>query len=89
MDAKVVIAGGSLVGALTALMLAQQRPDWPIVVVEPRDSGPPNDKRHALAAASAKRRSSELLGAAQTQTPIEHIHISDRGYLGAMELCGR
>ncbi|AVJ56747.1 2-octaprenyl-6-methoxyphenyl hydroxylase [Idiomarina sp. OT37-5b] len=88
MDAKVVIAGGSLVGALTTLMLAQQRPDWPIVVVEPRDSGPPNDKRIiALAAASAKRLEQlGVLGAAQTQTPIEHIHISDRGHLGAMEL---
>ena len=88
MDAKVVIAGGSLVGALTALMLAQQRPDWPIVVVEPRAEGPPQDKRIiALAAASAKRlKQLGVLNEHITQTPIEHIHISDRGFIGAPEL---
>ena len=88
MDAKVVIAGGSLVGALTALMLAQQRPDWPIVVVEPRADGPPQDKRIiALAAASAKRlKQLGVLNEHITQTPIEHIHISDRGFIGATEL---
>ena len=88
MDAKVVIAGGSLVGALTALMLARQRPDWQIVVVEPRAEGPPKDKRIiALAAASAARlKSLGVLEPQFTQIPIQHIHISDRGYLGATEL---
>jgi len=87
-DAKVVIAGGGLVGALTALMLAKQHPDWPIVVVEPRAEGPPDDKRIiALAAASAKRLTGlGVLKDTQQQTPIEHIHISDRGYIGATEL---
>lgn len=88
MDAKVVIAGGSLVGALTALMLARQRPDWNIIVVEPRAEGPPQDKRIiALAAASAKRlKKLGVLAPGVTQTAIEHIHISDRGFVGATEL---
>ncbi|WP_404397278.1 2-octaprenyl-6-methoxyphenyl hydroxylase [Idiomarina loihiensis] len=86
-QADVVIAGGSLVGALTGLMLAQQQPDWSIVVCEPRAEGPPADKRIiALAAASAKRLQS--LGALDgiDSTPIKHIHISDRGFAGAAEL---
>ncbi|MGM0481799.1 MAG: 2-octaprenyl-6-methoxyphenyl hydroxylase [Pseudomonadota bacterium] len=88
MDAKVVIAGGGLVGALTALMLAEQHPDWSIVVIEPRAEGPPADQRIiALAAASVKRlQAMGVLNGQSQQTPIEHIHISDRGYLGAAEL---
>lgn len=88
MDAKVVIAGGGLVGALTALMLAEQHPDWSIVVIEPRAEGPPADQRIiALAAASVKRlQKMNVLDEYSWQTPIEHIHISDRGYLGAAEL---
>lgn len=87
MHADVAIAGGGLVGALTGLMLAQQHPDWRIVVCEPRAEGPPPDKRIiALAAASANRL--QRLGVLDgiDSTPIQHIHISDRGYLGATEL---
>ncbi|MDV6315710.1 2-octaprenyl-6-methoxyphenyl hydroxylase [Idiomarina sp. HP20-50] len=83
----VAIAGGGLVGALTGLMLAQQRPDWRIVVCEPRAEGPPTDKRIiALAAASAQRL--QTLGVLEgiESTPIKHIHISDRGFAGATEL---
>ncbi|RUO68433.1 2-octaprenyl-6-methoxyphenyl hydroxylase [Idiomarina ramblicola] len=85
--ADVAIAGGGLVGALTGLMLAQQRPDWHIVVCEPRAEGPPADKRIiALAAASAQRlQSLGVLDSIDT-TPIKHIHISDRGFAGAAEL---
>ncbi|MCK7459462.1 2-octaprenyl-6-methoxyphenyl hydroxylase [Idiomarina aminovorans] len=86
-QADVAIAGGGLVGALTGLMLSQQRPDWRIVVCEPRPDGPPADKRIiALAAASAQRLKS--LGALDgiDSTPIKHIHISDRGFAGATEL---
>jgi len=86
-QADVAIAGGGLVGALTGLMLAQQRPDWSIVVCEPRPEGPPADKRIiALAAASAERLRN--LGALDgiESTPIKHIHISDRGFAGATEL---
>lgn len=93
MDAKqltadVVIAGGSLVGALTGVMLARQRPDWRIAVCEPRLEGPPNDKRIiALAAASAARlQRLGVLGELSDATAIRHIHISDKGYLGATEI---
>lgn len=85
--ADVVIAGGGLVGALTGLMLAQQRPDWHIVVCEPRAEGPPADKRIiALAAASAQRLQSLGVLNGIDSTPIKHIHISDRGFAGATEL---
>ncbi|MBJ7266807.1 2-octaprenyl-6-methoxyphenyl hydroxylase [Idiomarina abyssalis] len=85
--ADVVIAGGGLVGALTGLMLAQQRPDWHIVVCEPRAEGPPADKRIiALAAASAQRLQNLGVLDGIDSTPIEHIHISDRGFAGATEL---
>ena len=31
-SADIAIVGGGLVGALTGMMLAQQRPDWRIVI---------------------------------------------------------
>lgn len=88
MDANVVIAGGGLVGALTALMLAEQDPQRDITVIEPRAEGPPADKRIiALAAASAKRLEHlGVLAELSQPTPIEHIHISDRGFIGSTEL---
>lgn len=51
----IVIAGGGLVGALTALLIARQRRDWPILVLEPSAAGPAQDKRTlALAAATVQ-----------------------------------
>ena len=86
-SADVAIVGGGLVGALTGMMLAQQRPDWRIVICEPRKEGPPNDKRIiALAAASAHRLSKLGVLDNITHEPIKHIHISDRGFIGGTEL---
>lgn len=85
--ADVAIVGGGLVGALTGMMLAQQRPDWRVVICEPRQEGPPNDKRIiALAAASAHRLSKLGVLTDITHQPIQHIHISDRGFIGGTEL---
>lgn len=88
MDAEVVIAGGGLVGTLTAVMLAERRPDWRIIIVEPGVDGPAPDKRYiALAAASAKRlQQIGVFNVSDTHMPIKHIHISDRGFIGATEL---
>lgn len=97
MDAEqvtpVVIAGGGLVGSLMAFLFAQQRPDVVVKVIEPQADGPVPDKRTiALAAATV-----DLLRAqgvwqdvatddATQAEAIEHIHVSDRGYLGTTRL---
>jgi 2-octaprenyl-6-methoxyphenol hydroxylase len=89
----VVIAGGGLVGSLVAFLFAQQRPDVAVKVVEPQADGPVPDKRTiALAAATVDLLRAQGIwqelsanGATQAQA-IEHIHVSDRGYLGATRL---
>ncbi|WP_417690960.1 2-octaprenyl-6-methoxyphenyl hydroxylase [Pseudidiomarina sp.] len=93
MDAKqvtpVVIAGGGLVGSLMAFLFAQQRPDVVVKVVEPQADGPVPDKRTiALAAATVDLLNGQGIWqdlAAQAEA-IRHIHVSDRGYLGATRL---
>lgn len=87
--APVVIAGGGLVGALTALLIARGRPDWAIHVLEPQANGPAMDKRTiALAAATVTllERIGVWAAVADTANPIEHIHVSDRGHLGMTRL---
>lgn len=93
MDAKqitpLVIAGGGLVGSLMALLLAQKRPDVAVTIVEPQADGPVPDKRTiALAAATVDLlcRQGIWQDLATTAEPIQHIHVSDRGYLGATRL---
>ncbi|RUO69877.1 2-octaprenyl-6-methoxyphenyl hydroxylase [Pseudidiomarina sediminum] len=94
MDAKqvthdVIIAGGGLVGSLAAVLLARQRPDLSIVVVEPQPQGPVPDKRTiALAAATVGLLQRQQLWQPLTEVSeaIQHIHVSDRGYLGATRL---
>lgn len=87
--APVVIAGGGLVGALTALLIARSRPDWTIHVLEPQADGPAMDKRTiALAAATVEllQRIGVWQHVAESASPIEHIHVSDRGHLGMTRL---
>lgn len=85
----VVIAGGGLVGALTALLLARGRQDWRIAVLEPQEQGPAQDKR-TIALAAATVALLEQIGVwqhvAEQASPIEHIHVSDRGHLGMTRL---
>ncbi|OZB03841.1 MAG: 2-octaprenyl-6-methoxyphenyl hydroxylase [Idiomarina sp. 34-48-12] len=85
----VVIAGGGLVGALTALLLARGRQDWRIAVLEPQEQGPAQDKR-TIALAAATVALLEQIGVwqqvAEKASPIEHIHVSDRGHLGMTRL---
>lgn len=85
----VIIAGGGLVGALTALLLARGRPDWRIRVLEPQQQGPAQDKRTiALAAATVSllQRQGIWQSIVDKASPIEHIHVSDRGHLGMTRL---
>lgn len=85
----VIIAGGGLVGALTALLLARGRQDWRIAVLEPQAQGPAQDKR-TIALAAATVALLEQMGVwqqvAEKASPIEHIHVSDRGHLGMTRL---
>ncbi|MRJ41541.1 MULTISPECIES: 2-octaprenyl-6-methoxyphenyl hydroxylase [Idiomarina] len=85
----IVIAGGGLVGALTALLVARQRPDWIVTVLEPQASGPAQDKRTiALAAATIDvlQQLQVWPEVASAACAIEHIHVSDRGHLGMTQL---
>lgn len=86
---SIIIAGGGLVGSLTALLLAQRRPDLRIVIVEPNADGPVRDKRTiALAAATVELLQQHGLWSllAAESEAIRHIHVSDRGYLGVTRL---
>lgn len=88
-DYPIAIAGGGLVGALTALLLARGRPEWRIAVLEPQAQGPAQDKR-TIALAAATVALLEQIGVWQSlaaeASPIEHIHVSDRGHLGMTRL---
>jgi len=85
LQADIGIAGGGLVGALTALLIARAHPNWQILVVEPQAQGPAVDKRTiALAAGTV-----ELLQQQQLWAPLQaaasaitQIHVSDRGFIG-------
>ncbi|HET8816762.1 MAG TPA: FAD-dependent monooxygenase, partial [Pseudidiomarina sp.] len=80
-SAGLLIAGGGLVGALTALLVARAQPDHEIVVVEPQAEGPAPDPR-TIALAAGTVRVLEGLGVwsplAAQACPIEHIHVSDQ-----------
>ncbi|MDN7129864.1 2-octaprenyl-6-methoxyphenyl hydroxylase [Pseudidiomarina sp. 1APR75-15] len=86
---SIIIAGGGLVGSLTALLLARRRSDLSICIVEPNADGPVDDKRTiALAAATVELLQQHGIWpdlAAESEA-IKHIHVSDRGYLGATRL---
>ncbi|WP_411360317.1 2-octaprenyl-6-methoxyphenyl hydroxylase [Pseudidiomarina salilacus] len=85
----IVIAGGGLVGSLTALLVARQRADIQLLVVEPTPAGPVPDKRTiALAAATVELLEREGLWSAVAGAAegIQHIHVSDKGYCGVTRL---
>ncbi|KFZ30492.1 hypothetical protein IDSA_10555 [Pseudidiomarina salinarum] len=85
----VVIAGGGLVGALSALLIARHRPDWQVKVLEPQPAGPVQDGRTiALSAGTVGLLEREGIWPQLSKTayPIEHIHVSDRGYGGVTRL---
>ena len=85
----VLIAGGGLVGALAALLFARARPDWQLQVIEPQAEGPAQDRR-TIALAAGTVDLLQQIGLwqqlAEQASPIAHIHVSDRGYLGSTRL---
>jgi 2-octaprenyl-6-methoxyphenol hydroxylase len=97
-DTDLIIAGGGLAGATLALALARMVPSLRVTVVEafplspdalPESYQPSYDAR-STALAWGSRLIFEELGLwqrlAEHATPIEHIHVSDRGHFGATRL---
>lgn len=93
-DHHIVISGGGMVGATLALALA--RTGFRVAVLEARPPGAPDqpsydDRTTALSFGS--RRILEALGlwdaVASQATPIEHIHVSERGRFGVSRLHAR
>jgi len=100
-DTDLIIAGGGLAGATLALALARVLPELRVTVVEafplstnalPESYQPSYDAR-STALAWGSRLIFEELGLwprlAEHATPIEHIHVSDRGRFGATRLHAR
>lgn len=97
-DTDLIIAGGGLAGATLALALARMVPSLRVTVVEafplspdalPESYQPSYDAR-STALAWGSRLIFEELGLwsrlSEHATPIEHIHVSDRGRFGATRL---
>lgn len=97
-DTDLIIAGGGLAGATLALALARMVPLLRVTVVEAfplspdslPDSYQPSYDARSTALAWGSRLIFEELGLwhrlAEHATPIEHIHVSDRGHFGATRL---
>lgn len=97
-DTDVIIAGGGLAGATLALALARVAPALRVTVVEAfplstdalPDSYQPSYDARSTALAWGSRLIVEELGLwhriSEHATPIQHIHVSDRGRFGATRL---
>lgn len=97
-DTDLIIAGGGLAGATLALALARMVPALRVTVVEAFPLSPdalperyqPSYDARSTALAWGSRLIFEELGLwprlAEHATPIEHIHVSDRGHFGATRL---
>ncbi|WP_417502472.1 2-octaprenyl-6-methoxyphenyl hydroxylase [Marinobacter sp.] len=97
-DTDVIIAGGGLAGATLALALAKAAPALRVTVVEAfplsadalPDSYQPSYDARSTALAWGSRLIFEELGLwhriSEHATPIQHIHVSDRGRFGATRL---
>lgn len=84
---RIVVVGGGPVGAAFALALAQ-RGEIPLVI-DSRDSGSMSDDPRPLALSYGSRLILEQLGvwrALEPATPIERIHVSQRGGFGRVLL---
>ncbi|MBU2873395.1 2-octaprenyl-6-methoxyphenyl hydroxylase [Marinobacter salexigens] len=97
-DTDVIIAGGGLAGATLALALTRVAPALSVTVVEAfplsadalPDSYQPSYDARSTALAWGSRLIFEELGLwhriSEHATPIQHIHVSDRGRFGATRL---
>ena len=88
MPQPIIIVGGGPVGATLALLLAKQ--GLSVTVLEARSLGAAHSESRALALSFGSRRILEKLGlwgALSTQaTPINSIHVSQKGSLGRTQL---
>lgn len=97
-DTDILIAGGGLAGATLALAIGRRLPGWRVTVVEsfplPADLAPddyqPSYDARSTALALGSRQIFETLGLWQAirrqATPIQHIHVSERGRFGVTRL---
>ena len=97
-DTDLIIAGGGLAGATLALALARVLPALRVTVVEafplaadalPESYQPSYDARSTALAWGSRQIFGELglwQWLSEHVTPIEHIHVSDRGHFGATRL---
>ncbi|WP_309043861.1 2-octaprenyl-6-methoxyphenyl hydroxylase [Marinobacter sediminicola] len=100
-DTDVIIAGGGLAGATLALALAKVAPTLRVTVVEAfplsadalPDAYQPSYDARSTALAWGSRLIFDELGLwpriSEHATPIQHIHVSDRGRFGATRLKAR
>lgn len=100
-DTDVIIAGGGLAGATLALALAKAVPTLRVTVVEAfplsadalPDAYQPSYDARSTALSWGSRLIFEELGLwsrlSEYATPIQHIHVSDRGRFGATRLHAR
>lgn len=86
-----VIVGGGMVGISLALLLAQQQPDWKVLLLEAQaydSSGkhsPSFDSRSTALSWSSRKifQAAGLWSALEAHTSaINNIHVSDRGHIG-------
>jgi 2-octaprenyl-6-methoxyphenol hydroxylase len=88
MSQPIIIVGGGPVGATLALLIAKQ--GLSVTVLEARKLGAAHSESRALALSFGSRRILEKLGlwgALSTQaTPINSIHVSQKGSLGRTQL---
>lgn len=84
MTAPIIIVGGGPVGAVLALLLA--KPGVPVKVLEARPQGASHHDQRALALSFGSRRLLDKLGIwhdlMPQATPIQTIHVSQKGSLG-------
>ncbi len=92
LDTDIAIIGGGMVGAAQAALLAQTNPQWRITLLEtfPMPEGKPSfqpsfDDRSTAIAQGSVQLLQQLGIWSQLQqhgTPIDQVHVSDKGHLG-------
>lgn len=99
-SSDIAIVGGGMVGISLALLLAQEKPDWAITLVESFPLQANADRRYqssfdarSSALSAGSRQILDGIGLWQPLsvhvTPIRQVHVSDKGHLGGSLIDGR